>query len=106
MSMSVPPTLPPLPMRHRRSRPAEPVFAFFERCPMHASGTAFQLSSRTRPGRKAPLAFALGVLLWLAPATGAAAADVSGHWSGYWLSCTSGHSGPLHAQLCRIDDTT
>lgn len=32
----------------------------------------------------------------------AAATDLSGEWCGYWISCTSGHKGPLRATFCRV----
>ena len=33
-----------------------------------------------------------------------AALDISGCWSGYWISCSDGHRGPLQATLCKIND--
>jgi hypothetical protein len=30
--------------------------------------------------------------------------DLTGHWSGQWTSCATGHCGPLHASFCRTDD--
>ena len=48
--------------------------------------------------------------LWLALAISAlggrtaAAVDLSGSWSGQWVSCTSGHQGPLNASFCRVCD--
>ena len=30
--------------------------------------------------------------------------DLSGRWSGTWCDSKSGHHGPLHATICRIDD--
>ena len=30
--------------------------------------------------------------------------DLSGHWSGTWLSHTNGHDGPIQACLRKIDD--
>lgn len=30
--------------------------------------------------------------------------DATGCWCGYWISCTSGHKGPLSASICKIDD--
>lgn len=33
-----------------------------------------------------------------------APADISGHWSGTWLSHTNGHDGPIQACLQKIDD--
>jgi hypothetical protein len=47
-------------------------------------------------------------LLALLAATGAAgearAVDLSGCWHGHWESCTTGHSGPLNANFCRVDN--
>lgn len=42
----------------------------------------------------------------VAPATVAAKApaDLSGYWSGTWLSHTNGHDGPISACLRKIDD--
>jgi hypothetical protein len=33
------------------------------------------------------------------------ALNASGCWSGYWISCTTGHKGPLSAKICKISDT-
>src|SRR5471030_2079339 len=33
------------------------------------------------------------------------APDITGCWSGYWISCTNGHTGPLSATICKISDT-
>jgi len=57
----------------------------------------------------ARLAFRLSVIaaaLFAVAATAstAAAVDLTGHWSGQWISFTSGHEGPLQADFCRIDD--
>ena len=30
--------------------------------------------------------------------------EVAGCWSGYWMSCKDGHSGPMTATICKIDD--
>lgn len=30
----------------------------------------------------------------------------AGKWSGYWVSDTNGHTGPLHARFRQIDDST
>lgn len=30
--------------------------------------------------------------------------DISGCWSGYWMSCADGHSGPMQATICKIGD--
>ena len=34
----------------------------------------------------------------------ASAADLSGSWSGYWISDTTGHRGPLRCTLTLLDD--
>jgi hypothetical protein len=34
-----------------------------------------------------------------------AAPDITGCWSGYWISCKNGHNGPLTARICKINDT-
>ena len=31
--------------------------------------------------------------------------DITGCWSGYWISCTNGHTGPVSATICKINDT-
>lgn len=53
--------------------------------------------------------FCASILLCLvavrpAPAEHPPLPDLSGCWSGRWLSCTTGHQGPLHATICRIDE--
>ena len=51
-------------------------------------------------------AFAAGLALVLAfAASSVSAEDLSGEWSGRWLSCTSGHKGPLKATFCRVGET-
>ncbi len=35
----------------------------------------------------------------------AAAADLSGSWSGGWGSCKTPHKGPLHGTFCKISPT-
>jgi hypothetical protein len=30
--------------------------------------------------------------------------DLCGDWNGYWISCTNGHHGPLHATFTKICD--
>jgi hypothetical protein len=32
--------------------------------------------------------------------------DLSGKWSGYWVSDTNGHTGPLHAKFKQLDCDT
>jgi hypothetical protein len=34
----------------------------------------------------------------------ARAQDLTGHWSGHWEDCRSGHSGPLRGTFCKCDD--
>lgn len=36
----------------------------------------------------------------------AMAVDLSGSWSGSWVSSKTGHKGPLHAEFSRIDATS
>ena len=56
------------------------------------------------PNRSRQLTFwALAVALPVLATTPAAAADLTGYWSGYWQSCTTGHTGPLEATFCRIN---
>ena|SRR5687767_13245812 len=33
-----------------------------------------------------------------------ASVDVAGCWSGYWISCSDGHSGPMQATICKVGD--
>lgn len=44
------------------------------------------------------------VLSTVLAADTARAEDLSGWWSGYWVSCTNGHNGPLRAYFCQLDD--
>ena len=30
--------------------------------------------------------------------------DITGCWCGHWESCTDGHSGPLWASICKVND--
>src|SRR5262245_39890571 len=30
--------------------------------------------------------------------------DVAGCWSGYWISCSDGHSGRMQATICKVGD--
>lgn len=52
--------------------------------------------------RTAIVAFAF--ILSLAFQGNALASDLTGHWSGDWKSCTSGHKGPLSAEFCKVDN--
>ena len=36
----------------------------------------------------------------------AQAPDLSGNWSGYWVSDKNGHTGPLHGRFRRVDAET
>lgn len=49
------------------------------------------------------LALAL-LALGLLPAVSFAQPDLSGKWSGYWVSDTNGHTGPLHAKFTPTGD--
>jgi hypothetical protein len=46
---------------------------------------------------------ALAIALTALVTRPAAAVELTGHWSGYWKSCTTGHTGPLEATFCRIN---
>jgi hypothetical protein len=48
--------------------------------------------------------YALLVVLGIGLSQQAAAIDLTGHWSGDWLSCSSGHKGPLRADFCKISE--
>lgn len=48
----------------------------------------------------------LAALLATALAGTASAQTPAGKWSGYWVSDTNGHTGPLHARFRAIDDST
>jgi hypothetical protein len=48
--------------------------------------------------------FAFTLILSLAATSTASAIDLTGSWSGDWLSCTSGHKGPLQGEFCRVDN--
>ncbi|WP_439626693.1 hypothetical protein [Gemmata sp.] len=39
-------------------------------------------------------------------AAGAQEPDLSGRWSGYWVSDANGHTGPLHGRFRQIDAGT
>lgn len=43
--------------------------------------------------------------LFLTASAGAAEPDLSGRWSGYWVSDKNGHTGPLRASFRRVSDT-
>ncbi len=51
------------------------------------------------------LSMALAILVVICAANDCSAADISGCWSGSWVSCKSGHKGPLNATICKIDET-
>src|SRR5262245_11821011 len=33
------------------------------------------------------------------------APDITGCWSGMWMSCKNNHKGPLSAKICKVSDT-
>ena len=43
--------------------------------------------------------------LLLPASVGAAEPDLTGRWSGYWVSDKNGHSGPLRANFRKVSDT-
>jgi hypothetical protein len=47
--------------------------------------------------------FALTLLICVGFQSSVSASDLTGHWSGDWKSCTSGHKGPLSAEFCKVD---
>jgi hypothetical protein len=49
---------------------------------------------------------ALGVLCIYSATVSAAPPELSGRWSGYWISETNGHSGPLHGKFIQLDAET
>jgi hypothetical protein len=51
----------------------------------------------------------LAAVIALFTHAGAASAqppDLTGKWSGYWLSDRTGHTGPLHGRFRQVDDAT
>jgi hypothetical protein len=52
------------------------------------------------------LACAVGVLCAFSATAFAAPPELTGRWSGYWVSEKSGHTGPLHGKFVRLDDET
>ncbi len=52
------------------------------------------------------LACAVGVLCAFSAAASAAPPELTGRWSGYWVSEKSGHTGPLHGKFVQLDDET
>jgi hypothetical protein len=53
-----------------------------------------------------PFSIVVGVLLLVASGVGAQPPDLSGKWSGRWVSDKNGHSGPLHARFRQLDGDT
>jgi hypothetical protein len=51
-------------------------------------------------------AFVIGVLCAFSTTASAAPPELSGQWSGYWLSEKSGHTGPLHCNFKQLDAET
>jgi len=58
-----------------------------------------------RMKRTQAILIAAAVLTYFGMIEQCSATDLSGCWSGHWVSCTNGHKGPLHATFTRIDDT-
>ncbi|VTU00173.1 Hypothetical secreted protein OS=uncultured planctomycete 6FN GN=6FN_22 PE=4 SV=1 [Gemmataceae bacterium] len=52
------------------------------------------------------LALAAFCALALASVAAAQEPDLSGRWSGYWVSDKNGHTGPLHARFRQLDADT
>lgn len=46
------------------------------------------------------------VLFAFATSASAAPPELSGRWSGYWVSEKNGHTGPLHGKFTQLDDET
>jgi hypothetical protein len=49
---------------------------------------------------------ALGFLCFSTASAFAAPPELSGKWSGYWVSETNGHTGPLHGSFKQLDTET
>jgi hypothetical protein len=62
------------------------------------------MNAQPQARRIRAIAVTFALLAGATTADTAAAVDLSGHWTGTWVSCTSGHQGPLQADFCRIDD--
>jgi hypothetical protein len=52
------------------------------------------------------LVVAVFALLGFAGTASAQSPDLSGRWSGYWVSDRNGHTGPLHGRFRRLDADT
>lgn len=50
-------------------------------------------------------AFSGVFLLFIASATISFGADLSGHWTGYWRSDSTGHRGPLRCTFTKLNDS-
>jgi hypothetical protein len=48
----------------------------------------------------------VGFLCNISTTVSAAPPELSGQWSGYWVSDKSGHTGPLHGKFKQLDDET
>lgn len=46
----------------------------------------------------------LTALLAFSTTSSAQPPDLSGRWSGYWVSDKNGHAGPLHGRFRQVDD--
>jgi hypothetical protein len=50
--------------------------------------------------------FVASVLAISASTASSAPPELSGRWSGYWISDTNGHHGPLHGKFTQLDSET
>ena len=51
-----------------------------------------------------PVACLVVCLIFLVAVPSAHADELSGQWSGNWKSFSSGHQGPLKAQICKVSE--
>lgn len=54
--------------------------------------------------RRAAVLGVVVVAIMVATAGKASADENSGTWCGQWVSCKSGHNGPLEATICQVND--
>jgi hypothetical protein len=52
------------------------------------------------------IAFVVGVLCAFSATAFADPPELTGRWSGYWVSEKNGHTGPLNGKFVRLDDET
>jgi hypothetical protein len=68
-----------------------------------ASNASAKRASGVDPMKRVVAVF---VLFALAGTASAQAPDLSGQWSGHWLSDTNGHTGPLYARFRQVNAET